>query len=52
MVHILENSKNTHVPYSTHNFPIRTKSDNSFATILINSELYRTKPHVPSYKYT
>jgi hypothetical protein len=52
MVHILENSKNTIVPYSAYNFPIQTELDNSFATILINSELYRPKPHVPSYKYT
>ena len=52
MVHILENSKNTLVPYSACNFPVRTESNDSFATILINSELYRTKPHVPSYKYT
>jgi hypothetical protein len=52
MVHILENSKNTFVPYCAYNFPVHTKSNNSFATILINSELYRTKPQVPSYKYT
>jgi hypothetical protein len=51
-VHIPENSKNTLVPYSTYNFPVQTKLDDSFATILTNSELYRTKPHVPSYKYT
>jgi hypothetical protein len=51
MVHIPENSKNTLVPYSAYKFPVRTKSDNSFATILINSKLYHTKPHVPNYKY-
>ena len=52
MVHIPENSKNTLVPYSAYKFPVRTKSDNSFATILINSKLYHTKPYVHSYKYT
>jgi hypothetical protein len=52
MVHILENSKNTRVSYSAYNFPVQTKSDDSFATILTKSELYRTKPYVPSYKYT
>jgi hypothetical protein len=52
MVHILENSKNTLVPYSAYNFLVRTESNDSFATILTNSELYRTKPQVPSYKYT
>jgi hypothetical protein len=52
MVHIPENSKNTLVPHSAYNFSIQTKSDDSFATILTNSELYYTKPHVPSYKYT
>jgi hypothetical protein len=52
MVHIPEKSQNTLVPYSAYNFPIQTKSDNSFATILTNSELYCTKPHAPSYKYT
>jgi hypothetical protein len=52
MVHITENSKNILVPYSAYNFPIRTESDDSFATILTNSELYHTKPHVPRYKYT
>jgi hypothetical protein len=43
MLHILENSKNTIVPYSAYNFPVQTKSDDSFATILTNSELYSTK---------
>jgi hypothetical protein len=52
MVHIPKNSKNTIVPYSTYNFPVQTESNNSFATILTNNEIYRTKPHVPSYKYT
>jgi hypothetical protein len=52
MVHIPENSQNTLVPYSFYNFPIQTKLDELFTTILTNSELYRTKPHVPSYKYT
>jgi hypothetical protein len=51
MVHIPENSKNTLVPYSAYNFSIRTESDNSSTTILINSKLYRTKPYAPSYKY-
>jgi hypothetical protein len=44
--------QNTLVSYSAYNFPIQTVSDNSFATIPTNSELYYTKPHVPSYKYT
>jgi hypothetical protein len=39
MVHIPENSQNTLVPYSTYNFPVQTKSDDSFVTILTNSEL-------------
>jgi hypothetical protein len=52
MVHITENSKNTLVPYSAYNFLVRTESNDSFATILTNSELYRTKPHVLIYKYT
>jgi hypothetical protein len=51
MVHIPENSKKTLFPYSVYNFLVQTKSDVSFATILTNSELYRTKPQVPSYKY-
>jgi hypothetical protein len=50
MVHILENSKNTFVSYSAYNSPVRAESDNYFATILTNSVLYCTKPHVPSYK--
>jgi hypothetical protein len=49
MVHIPENSQNTLVPYSAHNFPVQTKSDDSFVTILTNSELYCTTPHTPSY---
>jgi hypothetical protein len=52
MVQIPEISKNTLVPYSTYNFPIRTESDISFTTILINSKLYHTKSYIPSYKYT
>jgi hypothetical protein len=52
MFHIPENSNNSLVLYSAYNFPVQTKSDDSFATILTNSELYHTKPHVPSYKYT
>jgi hypothetical protein len=39
-------------PYYAYNFPVRTELDNSFTSILTNSELYHTKPHVPSYKYT
>jgi hypothetical protein len=50
MVHIPENSQNTLVPYSAYNFPVQTKSDDSFITILTNSELYCTTPHTPSYK--
>jgi hypothetical protein len=52
MVHILEYSKNTRVPYSAYDFPVQTESDNSFTTILINSKLYRTKPYTSNYKYT
>jgi hypothetical protein len=48
MVHILEKSKITLVPYSAYNFLVWT-SNNSFATILTNIELYRTKPHILSY---
>jgi hypothetical protein len=50
MVHILENPQNTIVPYSAYNFPVQTKSDDSFVTILTNSELYYTTPYTPSYK--
>jgi hypothetical protein len=39
MVHIPENYKNTRVPYSAYNFSVQTKSDDSFAIILTNSEL-------------
>jgi hypothetical protein len=39
MVHILENSQNTLVPYSTYNFPIQAKTDDSLVTILTSSEL-------------
>jgi hypothetical protein len=52
MVHIPENSQNTLVPYSAYNSPIHTKSDDSFVTILTNSELHCATPHTPSYKYT
>jgi hypothetical protein len=52
MVHIPENSQNTLVSYSAYNFPVQTKLDDSFITILTNSELYYTTPHTPSYKYT
>jgi hypothetical protein len=52
MVHILENSQNTLVPYSAYNFPVQTKLVDSLVTILTNSELYCTTPHTPSYKYT
>jgi hypothetical protein len=50
MVHVPENSQNTHVPYSTYNSPVHTKSDDSFVTILTNSDC--ATPHTPSYKYT
>jgi hypothetical protein len=50
MVHIPQNSQNTLVPYSAYNFPIPTKLDDSFTTILTNSELYCTTPHTPGYK--
>jgi hypothetical protein len=49
MVHILENSQNTRVPYSAYNSPVHTKSDDSFVTILTNSELHCATPHTPSY---
>jgi hypothetical protein len=49
MVHIPENSQNTLLPYSAYNSPIRTKSDDSFVTILTNSELHCATPHTPSY---
>ena len=52
MIHILENSQNTLVPYSAYNSPVQTKSDDSFVTILTNSELHCATPHTPSYKYT
>jgi hypothetical protein len=52
MVHIPENSQNTLVSYSVYNFPVQTKSDDSFVTILTNSELHCATPHTPSYKYT
>jgi hypothetical protein len=52
MVHIPENSQNTLVPYSTYNFHVQTKLDDSFVTILTNSKLYCTTPQIPSYKYT
>jgi hypothetical protein len=52
MVHILENSQNTLVPYSVYNSHVHTKSDDSFVTILTNSELHGATPHTPSYKYT
>jgi hypothetical protein len=49
MVHIPENSQNTIVPYSAYNSTVHTKSDNSFVTILTNSELHCATPHTPSY---
>jgi hypothetical protein len=52
MVHIPENSQNTLVPYPAYNFPVQTKSDDSFVTILTNSELHCDTPHTPRYKYT
>jgi hypothetical protein len=52
MVHVPENSQNTLVPYSAYNYPVHTKSDNSFVTILTNSELHCATPHTLSYKYT
>ena len=39
MVHVPENSQNTLVPYSAYNSPVHTKSNDSFVTILTNSEL-------------
>jgi hypothetical protein len=52
MVHIPENSQNTLVPYSAYNSPVPIKSDDSFVTILTNSELHCATPHTPNYKYT
>ena len=52
MVHVPENSQNTLVPYYAYNSPVHTKSDDSFVTILTNSELHCATPHTPSYKYT
>jgi hypothetical protein len=49
MLHIPENSQNTLVPYSAYNSHVHTKSDDSFVTILTNSELHYTTPHTPSY---
>jgi hypothetical protein len=49
MVHIPKNSQNALVPYFAYNFPVQTKSDDSFVTILTKSELYCTTPHTPSY---
>jgi hypothetical protein len=51
MVHVPEKSQNTLVPYSAYNSPVYTKSDDSFVTILTNSELHCATPHTPSYKY-
>jgi hypothetical protein len=52
MVHVPENSQNTLVPYSAYNYPVQTKSVDSFVTILTNSELHCATPHTLSYKYT
>jgi hypothetical protein len=52
MVHIPENSQNTLVPYSAYNSHVHTKLDDSFVTILTNSELHCATPHTPNYKYT
>jgi hypothetical protein len=49
MVHILENLQNTLVPYYAYNSPVHIKSDDSFVTILTNSELHYATPHTPSY---
>jgi hypothetical protein len=49
MIHIPENSQNTLVPYSTYNFPLQAKSNDSLVTIITNNELYCTTPHTPSY---
>jgi hypothetical protein len=49
MVHIPENSQNTLVPYSAYNSPVHTKSDDSFVTILTNSELHYATPPTLSY---
>jgi hypothetical protein len=52
MVHVPKNYQNTLVPYSAYNSHVHTKSDDSFVTILTNSELHCATPHTPSYKYT
>jgi hypothetical protein len=49
MVHIPEDSQNTLVPYSAYNSLVHTKSDDSFVTILTNSELHCATPHTPNY---
>jgi hypothetical protein len=49
MVHVPENTQNTLVPYSAYNSHVHTKSDDSFVTILTNSELHCATPHTPSY---
>jgi hypothetical protein len=49
MVHVLEKYQNTLVPYSTYNSPVHTKSDDSFVTILTNSELHCATPNTPNY---
>jgi hypothetical protein len=54
MVHILENSQNTLVPYSTYNFTVQAKSDDSSVTIspTVNSTvLHHIHPAIntPSY---
>jgi len=52
MVQVSEDSQNTLVPYSAYNSPVHTKSDDSFVTILTNSELHCATPPTLSYKYT
>jgi hypothetical protein len=52
MVHVPKNSQNTLALNSTYNSHVHTKSDDSFVTILTNSELHRATPDTLSYKYT
>jgi hypothetical protein len=49
MVHVPENSQNTLVPYSAYNSHVHTMSDDSFVTILTNSELHYATPHTHNY---
>jgi hypothetical protein len=54
MVHIPENSENTLVPYSAYNFPVHTKLDDSFITILTSvnfTVLHHIHPAINTLSY-